>query len=100
MKVVNSYIFRAVCAMLVGILLVFNPERMTGLLVQVIGGLFLISGMVSLINYFIIVSSDKQTFKPSFPLVGLGSVLFGVFLGFFPELFITYLMYILWVFWA
>ena len=95
MKVVNSYIFRAVCAMLVGILLVFNPERMTGLLVQVIGGLFLISGMVSLINYFIIVSSDKQTFKPSFPLVGLGSVLFGVFLGFLPELFITYLMYIL-----
>ena len=51
MKIVNSYIFRAVCALLIGLLLVSNPERMTGLLVQVIGGLFLISGLVSLINY-------------------------------------------------
>ncbi len=124
MKVVNSYIFRAVCALLVGILLVSNPERMTGLLVQVIGGLFLISGLVTLVNYFIIRRSgkkqakakavppatgsdkernkpvartsgaDKRRAKPVFPLVGVGSLLFGVFLGFFPELFITYLMYI------
>ena len=45
MTAVNSYIFRAVCALLVGILLVANPERMTGLLVQVIGGLFPWSAM-------------------------------------------------------
>ena len=44
MKIVNSYIFRAVCALLIGLLLVSNPERMAGLLVQVVGGLFLISG--------------------------------------------------------
>lgn len=94
MKIVNSYIFRAVCALLIGLLLVSNPERMTGLLVQVIGGLFLISGLVSLINYFIIRYSDKVPVKPVFPLVGLGCLLFGVFLGFFPGLFITYLMYI------
>lgn len=91
MKIVNSYIFRAVCALLIGLLLVSNPERMTGLLVQVIGGLFLISGLVSLINYFIIRYSDKVPVKPVFPMVGLGSLLFGVFLGFFPGLFITYL---------
>ena len=47
-----------------------------------------------LINYFIIRYSDKVPVKPVFPLVGLGSLLFGVFLGFFPGLFITYLMYI------
>lgn len=73
MKIVNSYIFRAVCALLIGLLLVSNPERMTGLLVQVIGGLFLISGLVSLINYFIIRYSDKVPVKPVFPMVGLGS---------------------------
>lgn len=84
MKIVNSYIFRAVCALLIGLLLVSNPERMTGLLVQVIGGLFLISGLVSLINYFIIRYSDKVPVKPVFPMVGLGSLLFGVFLGFIP----------------
>ena len=69
MKIVNSYIFRAVCALLIGLLLVSNPERMTGLLVQVIGGLFLISGLVSLINYFIIRYSDKVPVKPVFPMV-------------------------------
>lgn len=67
MKAVNSYIFRAVCALLVGLLLVANPERMTTLMVQVIGGLFLISGLVSIINYFVIRYSDKETVKPFFP---------------------------------
>lgn len=94
MKVVNSYIFRAVCALLVGILLVSNPERMTGLLVQVIGGLFLLSGLVSLVSYAMLCFSVKSAVKPVFPLVGLGSFLFGVFLGFFPALFVTYLMYV------
>ena len=94
MKVVNSYIFRAVCALLVGILLVSNPERMTGLLVQVIGGLFLLSGLVSLVSYAMICLSDKSGMRPAFPLVGLGSLLFGIFLIFFPALFVTYLMYV------
>ena len=94
MKAVNSYIFRAVCALLVGILLVANPERMTGLLVQVIGGLFLVSGLVSLVSYAMICFSGKAEVKPAFPLVGLGSLLFGVFLFFFPDLFVTYLMYV------
>lgn len=94
MKIVNSYIFRAVCAMLIGIFLTGNPDRMTVLLVQVIGGLFLVSGLVSIINYFIIRYSDDVPVKPVFPLVGLGSFLFGIVLGFFPGLFITYLLYI------
>ena len=85
MKVVNSYIFRAVCALLVGILLVSNPERMTGLLVQVIGGLFLLSGLVSLVSYAMICLSDKSGMRPAFPLI---------FLIFFPALFVTYLMYV------
>ena len=95
MKVVNSYIFRAVCALSVGILLVSNPERMTGLLVQVIGGLFLVSGLVSLVSYVLVSRSAHPSMKPMFPLVGVGSVLFGIFLGFFPDLFVTYLMYFL-----
>lgn len=94
MKVIDSYIFRAVCALLVGILLVANPENMTILMVQVIGGLFLISGLVSVINYFIVRYSDKVVVKPMFPIVGLGSFLFGIVLGFYPELFIVYLMFI------
>lgn len=95
MKVVNSYIFRAVCAILVGILLIANPERMTELLVQIIGALFGLSGIVSIINYFIITFSEKAILKPAFPIIGLGSFLFGIFLAIFPGYFITYLMFVL-----
>lgn len=95
MRVVNSYIFRAICAMLAGILLVANPQRMTELMVQIIGGLFLVSGLVSMINYFAMYFSSHAAVKPVFPIVGLGSLLFGVFLGFFPDYFITYLMFVL-----
>lgn len=95
MKVVNSYIFRAVCALLIGILLIANPERMTALLVQIIGGLFLVSGLVSVINYFVVRYSKDAVLKPLFPLVGVGSLLFGIVLGFFPNMFIHYLMFVL-----
>ena len=78
MRVINSYIFRAVCALIVGILLVANPEGMTTLLVQVIGGLFIVSGLVSVINYFVVRYSKDAVLKP-----------------FFPALFIHYLMFVL-----
>ena len=95
MRVINSYIFRAVCSLIVGVLLVANPEKMTALLIQVIGGLFIISGAVSVINYFVIRYSKDAVVKPFFPIVGVGSLLFGVFLCFFPTLFINYLMFLL-----
>ena len=95
MKVVNSYIFRSICSLLVGILLVANPEQMSELLVQLMGGLFAFSGLVSLINYLLIYFSKKVVVKPMFPVVGVGSLLFGLMLGFFPSLFIAYLMFML-----
>jgi len=87
-------VFRAVCAVLVGALLLANPESMTLLLVQIIGGLFSLSGVVSLINYIIVRYSDTLL-KPIFPIVGFGSMCFGVFLLCFPHLFTSYFMYML-----
>lgn len=95
MKVLGSYLFRAVCSILVGFLLAFNPDKMTVLLVQIIGGLFLVSGLVSVINYVVVRYSSKTEVRPMFPIVGVGSLLFGLFLGFFPEYFIAYLMLLL-----
>lgn len=95
MKVLGSYIFRAICSVLVGFLLVFNPDQMTLVLVQVIGGLFLLSGLVTLVNYVVVRSSSTGVVRPLFPVVGLGSALFGLFLAFFPGYFITYLMFLL-----
>lgn len=95
MKVVNSFIIRAVCSILVGILLVANPEKVAGVIVQIIGGLFLISGTVSIINYIVIKYSKKQVVKPVFPIIALGSALFGTFVLFFPQEIISYFMYFL-----
>lgn len=94
MKVINSYILRSACALLIGILLAANPEEMTGLIVQIIGALFILSGLMSLISWIVISYTTEKGLRPVFPLIGLGSFLFGVVLGFWPALFIMYLMYI------
>lgn len=98
MNYTNSFIFRALSSILVGLLLALNPERMTVALVLVIGILFALSGCFSLINYWIAVKSKDVTYKPAFPIVGLGSFLFGVFMSSFPDLFIKYLMFVLGIF--
>lgn len=95
MKLINSYIFRAICAILVGFMLIANPERMTAFLVQIIGGLFALSGLFSLLNYFTALRDKSLPVRPVFPIIGLGSLLFGIFLAAFPALFITYLMFVL-----
>ena len=111
-------IFRALCALLVGFLLVNNPADMTILIVQIIGGLFALSGVVAIIGYFISRQQTRRAEKrmakmlaenadaavedvhpsllvPMFPVVGIGSLAFGAFLLCFPAQFVNYLMYVL-----
>ena len=95
MRVINSYVFRAVCAILIGFLLVFNPELTSPLIVQVIGALFFLSGLFSLASYVWTRWRVRGQMKPFFPIVGLGSFLFGLFLFFFPGYFILYRMWML-----
>ena len=87
-------IFRALCALLIGILLVSNPTEMTVLLVQIIGGLFAVSGLLAIIGYF--TARIRQSgFRPVFPIVGVGSLLFGAVLMLWPEKFVDFLMYVM-----
>ncbi len=95
MKIVTSFIFRSLCALVGGFLLVLYPEQMTVALVQVIGGLFLVAGLFSLLNYLVIRFSRRGGVRPLFPVVGLGSACFGLMLALFPGLFIAYLMWVL-----
>lgn len=95
MNYTNSFIFRALSSILIGLLLVLNPERMTIALVMIIGILFALTGCFSLINYLVAIKSKEVIYKPVFPIVGLGSFLFGIFMSVFPELFIDYLMIVL-----
>ena len=111
MKILSSYIFRALCAMLVGFLLVSNPETMTTVLVQIIGGLFTFSGVVAIIGYFVNSHQRQKMLRaaeeagepippgsmlvPMFPVVGIVSLAFGVFLLLMPNQFVNILMYVL-----
>ncbi|MBR1755072.1 MAG: DUF308 domain-containing protein [Bacteroidaceae bacterium] len=87
-------ILRALCALLVGILLVSNPTEMTVLLVQIIGGLFALSGIITFIGYFT-EKARASGFRPMFPVVGAGCLAFGVCLLVWPTMFVNILMYVL-----
>lgn len=93
MKTINYFILRSVIALAIGILLVVWPDAAINYLVITIGVLFLIPGLLALIGYF--TASEKRVAKGYFPVVGVGSLLFGLWLIIMPEFFVTILMYVL-----
>ena len=107
MKILQSSLFRALCAIAVGALLISNPDDTVKGITIAIGVLFLLSGVISCATYL---NSRKHyndveiydrsgqliSQRPmSFPLVGIGSVLLGLILALMPGLFVTSLMYVL-----
>lgn len=107
MKILQSSIFRAICAIIIGILLIKYPDKtITGITIC-IGILFLLPGVFSIAVYLSAKKNTKQEQildvngktisgeRPSFPIVGLGSVILGFFLALMPNTFISLLMYLL-----
>lgn len=107
MKVLQSNVFRALCAIIIGVLLISNPDSTVKGITIAIGVLFLISGVISCAAYFNarLHSADVEVFdangnlltpsKPTFPIVGIGSLLLGLTLAIIPEVFVKSLMYFL-----
>ena len=107
MKILQSSVFRAICAIAIGILLIKNPDNTVTWITVAIGVLFFISGIISLIVYLNAkkhVSEYKITdaegnvvagMQPTFPIVGVGSIILGAILALTPNIFITALMYII-----
>lgn len=91
MKVIRGSLFRAICAIVLGVLLVMYPDKTTELLVVIVGCFFLVPGVVALLNYFTRSKSERRIF----PTMGLGSVLLGLILILMPAFFVTFLMYVL-----
>lgn len=100
MKYLSSYILRAVFSIVIGILLIKSPGSIPTGLTMLAGFLFLISGVISCSSYIGIIklggldSVTGEKRKPVFPVVGLGSLLFGAVMVFDPEFFVRFLMYI------
>ena len=90
MKVFQSSVVRALCAIIVGALIVKYRELTVTWITIAIGVLFFLSGVFSCVAYFIArgKSSDVQVFdangrqitrlRPTFPIVGLGSLILGL----------------------
>lgn len=87
MKIIKSGIFRALCAVVVGVLLVMYDEQMVEWMAKIIGGLFFVSGLISVIGFLV----DRS----QLPFVGVGSMILGIVLAVMPTTFITWIMYVL-----
>lgn len=107
MKILQSSVFRAICAIAVGAMLIKNPDSTVKGITIAIGILFLVSGVISCVAYFNarLHSVENEVYdtdgkllvggRPMFPIVGLGSVILGFVLALMPGAFVTSLMYVL-----
>ena len=107
MKILQSSFFRAICAIAVGILLIKYPDNTVTWITVAIGVLFFLSGIISLVVYinarkhmseYKITDAEGNVLTgepPTFPIVGVGSIILGAILALTPNIFITALMYII-----
>jgi len=114
MKILRSSVFRAICAIAIGIMLIKYPDNTVTWITVAIGVLFLLSGIISMVVYYhSLRQSAKQEAlpngayitdaegnritidKPTFPIVGVGSAILGLLLALTPNIFVTALMYII-----
>lgn len=99
MKAINTLLISALCSLAIGILVLLFPESIAEWLVRVIGGLFLIPGLVSILVYWGRKhSTNAKEANVALPLTGIGSMLLGGFLIGFPELVKEYMVYVIAVF--
>ncbi len=109
MRIIQSSLFRALCAIAIGGLLSAYPVETAKWVIIAIGALFLCSGIASCAVYFLakphaleegVTLSDAagriiRPAAPTFPIVGVGSLILGLILMLMPETFRDLLVYIL-----
>ena len=96
MKILQSSVFRAICAIAVGIMLIKYPDNTVTWITIAIGVLFLLSGIISMVAYYhALKNASEYTItdaegnvvsgqKPTFPIVGVGSAILGLILALTP----------------
>ena len=87
MKIVQSSFFRAICSIIIGVLLLRNPENTVTWITLAIGVMFLLSGLFSTLAYlnarknnssdYVVTDAEGRLISkghPTFPLVGIGII--------------------------
>jgi len=107
MRILQSSVFRAIVAIAVGVLLIKYPDNTATGITIAIGIMFLLSGLVSLLTYwnarrhsgeYKIYDADGNLLvggEPTFPIVGIGSIILGCILAFMSTAFVSALMYVI-----
>ncbi len=91
MKKMNYSFLRAICALVIGLVLILFPTDAGIYLVIAIGVIFIISSLFSLIGYFTV----PHGLKRRFPVEVVGGLLFGLWLVATPSFFADLLTYLL-----
>ncbi len=91
MKAMNYSVIKGICAVIIGVLLVAWPEAAIVYLVIAIGAMFFVPGLVSILGYVF----KGRELGMMFPIVSVGSLLFGLWLMVSPAFFVGILMYVL-----
>ena len=91
MRMMNYSIMRCVSAIAIGILLMVWPETAIVYLVIAIGAMFFLPSLFTLVGYFV----KGRQLGVYFPIISLGSLLFGLWLMVSPAFFVGILMYVL-----
>lgn len=106
MKAIQSSVFRALCAIVVGVLLIEYREDTVRWITILTGVMFFLSGVISIVSYYAgrkqagdiqVYDADGRLlsgYRQAFPIVGLGSVILGAVLAMMPTTFITGIVYI------
>ena len=108
MNIIRNSILRSVAALVVGALLIKYPGGTLSGLTIAIGVLFLVAGIVSIVTWLyerrtepVFTAFDAGTGQTTiidsrtvFPVVGLGSLVFGAVLALMPDTFIRLQMYV------
>lgn len=107
MRFLQSEIFRALCMIIIGALVVrYRQETLTGITIA-IGVMFFISGLISTVTYFArrrqvqsttdaeIIDTTIESPSTVSCIVGTGCMLFGIVLAFMPNSFLTFIEQIL-----
>lgn len=121
MRILQSSVFRALCAIVFGYLLVIYRNQMLHWTTIAFGALFFLSGLVSVIAYYAekrraanmaerlsamsemrgkemetpSEDSIRHSLMPGFPIVGIGSMVLGVILAIMPTTFTHGMMYVI-----
>ena len=93
MKILGSTIFRSLMSLCVGLLLMLNATVMGPLIVQVIGGFFVLSGVVGVAAWLF--DRMRSSVKPFFPVGSVGCILLGIVPILAPGTFVSYLVTLL-----